>query len=223
VDPTGEKADVSGSCDQEKKTCQINVQASISIYAEGGSNLNNDQLQAAAAEIKTSVENAWSGSFEQGGFQVTVTTSVSVSVASSEKDAVASGAGNVVAIKNGNAIPGKASSVVYPNLSGIGPDRGVWNYNQIMSPMPLRNEAGHEFGHLLGVDDREQVGLNALMNHKSTGVLDATQSDFRWAFGPFVSSTTRNFVPMGSHMAPTMGPQSRQQTLTTPRLFQWWR
>ena len=41
VDPTGENATASVTCSTDGKTCQVNVQASIAIYAESGSTLNS--------------------------------------------------------------------------------------------------------------------------------------------------------------------------------------
>jgi RHS repeat-associated protein len=52
VDPTGEKATVSTNCttnDQNQTTCNVNIQASISVYAAEGSNLTQEQLNAAAS------------------------------------------------------------------------------------------------------------------------------------------------------------------------------
>jgi hypothetical protein len=58
----------------------VRIQASISIYAQAGSNLTSEQLNAAAGQIKNSIEAAWKGSFAQDGFTYTVSTDVSVTV-----------------------------------------------------------------------------------------------------------------------------------------------
>ncbi|HUO27181.1 MAG TPA: RHS repeat-associated core domain-containing protein [Candidatus Aquilonibacter sp.] len=114
VDPTGENATVSQSCSTDANnhtTCNVNVSASISIYAQQGSNLSNQQLQQAASTIQSSIQNAWSGSFTQDGVTYNVSTQVSVSVASSQDAAMSSGAQNVIGISNGNASGG------WPTLS----------------------------------------------------------------------------------------------------------
>jgi RHS repeat-associated protein len=155
VDPTGETATVSSSCSTDANnhtTCNVNISASIAIYAQPGSNLSQDQLNQAAGTIQSSIQNAWSGSFTQDGVSYNVSTQVSVSVAGSQDAAMGSGAQNVIGISNGNA-SATADSFVNPKLlspgAGIrGIETGVWNINN------LGATAEHEFTHLLGVGDR---------------------------------------------------------------------
>lgn len=183
VDPTGETATVSSSCSTDANnhtTCNVNVSASISIYAQQGSNLSNQQLQQAAGTIQSSIQNAWSGSFTQDGVTYNVSTQVSVSVASSQDAAMSSGAQNVIGISNGNA-SATADSFVNPKIltpgAGIrGIDTGVWNINH------LADTAEHEFTHLLGVGDRTSGAVLSntnLLNDPSVPH-HATPSDLGW-------------------------------------------
>jgi len=186
IDPTGEEATVSTTCttdDQQHTTCNVNVSASIAIYAAPGSNLTQEQLNQAAGTIQDSIQNAWSGSFtgqDQNGNPVTynVSTQISVSVAGSQDAATQSGAQNVIGLSNGPAGQGGDSFVNNRSLSG-GPDSGVWNYND------LSYSSGHEFGHLLGVDDTDS-GFT-IMNHEGHPT-QATRADLKEALGGVISS-----------------------------------
>ena len=103
-DPTGEKATVTTNCttnDQIQTTCNVKIQASIAIYAAEGSNLTQEQLQAAASTIQSSIQDAWNGTFVQDGVTYNVTTQVSVEVAASQGAAMETGAQNVIAMTNG--------------------------------------------------------------------------------------------------------------------------
>jgi RHS repeat-associated protein len=103
VDPTGEKATVTTNCttnDQNQTTCNVQISASIAIYATEGSNLTEQQLHEAASIIESSIEEAWRGSFVQDGVTYNVTTDISVSVAPSEQAALESGAQNVIGLSN---------------------------------------------------------------------------------------------------------------------------
>jgi RHS repeat-associated protein len=103
VDPTGENATVSTSCSttNNQTTCNVNISASIAIYATPGSGITQDQLNAAAATMQSSIQNAWSGSFDQNGVTHNVSTQVSVSVATSAGAAMSSGVQNVIGMTDG--------------------------------------------------------------------------------------------------------------------------
>jgi|SRR5215469_14155839 len=64
LDPNGENATVSTNCttdiQQNHTTCNVNISASIAIYAAPGSGLTQDQLKTAADTITKQVDNAWS-------------------------------------------------------------------------------------------------------------------------------------------------------------------
>jgi RHS repeat-associated protein len=85
VDPNGENATVSTSCStaNNQTTCNVNISASIAIYAAPGSGLTQEQLNGAASTIQSSIQNTWSGSFQQDGVTYNVSTQVSVQVAGS--------------------------------------------------------------------------------------------------------------------------------------------
>jgi RHS repeat-associated protein len=152
IDPTGEKATVEIKTDEKNKTGTITITASIAIYSQGNSNLSQDQLKQAQAAIKSSIEGAWSGTFEQDGITYTVTTTVDVQVYGSEKEGMASGAQNIIGISKEDSIPGKAISHVDKRSlfsSDLGPDTGVWKFDRIVNG----RQAAHEFTHILGADN----------------------------------------------------------------------
>jgi RHS repeat-associated protein len=156
VDPNGEEATVSTSCttnNQNQTTCQVNISASIAVYATAGSNLTQQQMNAAAATMQNSIQGAWTGQFQQDGVTYNVATNINVQVAGSEAAAMQSGAQNVIGLSNGNA-SATADSFVNPRPLLGGPDTGVWNVNNLG-----RGVAAHEFTHLLGVDDKSGMVL----------------------------------------------------------------
>lgn len=190
VDPTGENATVSTSCSTDANnhtTCNVNVSASIAIYAQQGSNLSQQQLNQAASTIQSSIQSAWSGSFTQDGVSYNVSTQVSVSVAGSQDAAMSSGAQNVIGISNGNASATADSFVnsksLWTAIKG-GPDTGVWNINNLGTGV-----AAHEFTHLLGVDDKSGSVLSNtnLLNDPSIPHT-ATSRDFSWGIREATSS-----------------------------------
>jgi RHS repeat-associated protein len=158
VDPTGENATVSTTCSTDANnhtTCNVNISASIAIYAAPGSGLTQEQLNGAASTIQSSIQNAWSGSFQQDGVTYNVSTQVSVQVAGSEGAASKTGAQNVIGLSNGpaNAAQGAQDFTTHSNSLGTflrGQDTWIWNYNTLGG---ATNDAAHEFSHLLGVDD----------------------------------------------------------------------
>jgi hypothetical protein len=107
------------------------------------------------------------------------TTQVSVQVADSASDASKTGAQNVIGLTNGNARPNDDSITGPPNSFRTflrGQDTGLWNYNSLG---PGSNVAAHEFGHLLGVDDRYEGAL--VMNTRLFPTPSrATQADLGW-------------------------------------------
>jgi RHS repeat-associated protein len=184
VDPTGQNATVSSSCSTDANnhtTCNVNISASIAIYAAPGSGLTQEQLNGAATTIQNSIQNAWSGSVTQDGVTYNVSTQVSVSVASSESDASKTGAQNVIGLSNGpadaahnaNALTGPSNSL---GTFLRGQDTGTWNYNTLGADS--MNTAAHEFTHLLGVDDHTGYVLS---NTDSTlAAPHATAADLGW-------------------------------------------
>ncbi len=103
TDPTGEKVNVAISCSSDGETCQVNITASIAFYPESGSDISSDQMNQAAADIKSQIESAWSGTYQQDGVSYNVSTTVNVEVSADEGSALKTGAQNVIALKDGVA------------------------------------------------------------------------------------------------------------------------
>lgn len=181
VDPTGQAATVSTQCSQDGKTCQVNVTATIAIYAQDSS-ITQKQMDAAAAKMTSDINSAWSGTYTDNGVTYNVSTSVSVSVVSNENAGVKSGAQNVVGIAL-NA----PNNEIGANTRG-GPDRGVLNLTDVMNT-PV---ASHEFTHVLGVDDKKGRNLSnsSMIDGGWTTTGKATQQDFRWALNPTTSNSS---------------------------------
>jgi RHS repeat-associated protein len=221
TDPTGEKADVATSCSWDGSTCQVNITASIAIYPEGGPDISNDQMKQAAADIKSQIESAWSGSYEQDGVTYNVARTVNVQVSADEGAALKTGAQNVIALKDGNAIEPTteklgADSLVYPASLKGGPDRGVWNINSIhFKGMPI-----HEFTHLLGVNDRESGGWD-VSRHGQSEYDRATANDFRWALSGVL--TTDRELRSGTVDYGVRQNQTLQYSVGAPTRFGWWK
>jgi RHS repeat-associated protein len=184
VDPTGEKAEVTIRTDEKNKTGTVTIKASISIYSKG---ITKEQLNQAKDAIETSIESAWSGSFEKDGIVYTVTTDVTVEAHDSETAATNSGAQNVFGISAGDSIPGRAVSHVDERgwFSGkSGPDTGTWKFDRVANG----GQAGHEFTHLLGADNssnRANVSFSPnFFDSESVATYGrATSFDFHRALG----------------------------------------
>ena len=222
VDPTGEKADVTVDCNNDTKTCQVSIQASIAVYANAGANLDQAALNAAAEAIQNSIQAEWTGAFQENGFTYNVNTQVQVQAFGSEQAALKSGAGNVIALANGDAIPGRADSYVNPRsllsaITGSGPDTGTWNINSI-----AQGVAAHEFTHLLGVGDK----LGAVLSN--TNILNdpniprhATAADFRFAVREAVDEN-RNMTRADRQILGA--PANRMATETEVQsAWRWWK
>jgi RHS repeat-associated protein len=178
VDPTGENATVSTSCTTDANshtTCNVNISASIAIYAAPGSNLTQDQLNQAAGTIQNSIQNAWTGSTTQDGVTYNVTTQVSVSVAGSQDAAMSSGAQNVIGMTNGPPQAGVGAYVNPKSLWGAltgAPDTGMMDINH------ADNYAKHEFTHLLGTYDKGGAVLSN--TNPAMRPFGATSQDYGW-------------------------------------------
>jgi hypothetical protein len=177
VDPNGENATVSTNCTttNNQTTCNVNISASISIYAQQGSNITQQQLNQAATDMKNSIEGAWTGSFTQDGVTYNVTTQVSVSVAGSEQAAMSSGAQNVIGMTNGPPQAGVGAYVNPKSLWGAltgKADTGMMDINNV------NNYAKHEFTHLLGVDDKGGAVLSN--TNPAMRPFGATSQDYGW-------------------------------------------
>lgn len=154
VDPTGEKATVSTNCSTTdgNTTCQVNIQASVAIYAANGSGLTAEQMKEAASTIKKDTEAVWQGGFKKDGVTYNVSSAVTVTVVGDEDAGIKSGAQNVVRMTNGDAKAGGITSFVadridHPTSSS---DRGGFSFQRIMAG---EHTAAHEMGHFFGGRD----------------------------------------------------------------------
>jgi hypothetical protein len=229
VEPNGEKADVSTNCTttNNQTTCNVNISASIAVYSANGANLSQQQLNAAASQIQSSIQNAWSGSFTQDGVTYNVTTQISVSVAGSESDAMKSGAQNVIGLSNGNASATADSYVnsrtLFSAITGRGPDTGVFNINSLASGVAV-----HEFTHLLGVENKLGAVLsNTNILNDPTIPHSATAADFRWGIREAVSGVN-SWMNQPQYRSMRYGEMwekpsaySGQTTVSAP--WHWWK
>jgi RHS repeat-associated protein len=229
VDPTGENATVSTSCTTDANnhtTCNVNISASIAIYAAPGSNLTQDQLNQAAGTIQNSIQNAWTGSTTQDGVTYNVTTQVTVSVAASQDAAMSSGAQNVIGMTNGPITMSNGSlagAYVNPKsfvgmLTGA-PDTGMMDINN------ADNYAKHEFTHMLGTYDKPGAVLSDTDPAMRPG--SATAQDFRWGIWEVTSGVNAwvnapQYRPMRyGEMWEKPSSYSGQTTVGAP--WRWWK
>ena len=229
VDPNGETATISSTCTTDANnhtTCNVNISASIAIYAVPGSGLTQDQLNSAASTIKDSIQSAWSGSVTQDGVTYNVSTQVSVQVTGSQADATKSGAQNVVGLSNGPADAAhKANALTGPGTSFgnviRGQDVGVWNYNTLGTN--ALNTAAHEFTHLLGVDDKPGYVLSN--TDPAWEPHHATPSDLGWGIREAVSAVRFHLNSVQNEQSlgwPTPNPFTRTETVGAP-IIGWWK
>jgi RHS repeat-associated protein len=211
IDPNGQKADVSVTCNSDQTACQVDIHASIAVYAESGSDISAGQLKQAGSDIKSQIESAWSGTYQQAGVTYNITTTVDIQVASDESSALKSGAQNVIALKDGDAVPGDKSSLVYRSSVFGGPDRGVWNIND----MRTTDMPAHEFTHLLGVGDREAG--DSISNHWND-TPKANSQDFKWALSGTLWRD--QMIRQNVRIEPE---KPTQETVGAPTRFGWWK
>ena len=189
VDPTGENATVTTSCTtaNNQTTCDVHISASIAIYADPGSGITQNQLNAAAATMQSSIQNAWTGSFQQDGVTYNVSTEVAVSAYGSQSAAANSGAQNVIGMTNGpiHLSDGRVvGAYVDPKTPGRwlvgGPDTGKMDINGVA------NYSKHEFTHFLGTGDKPGAVLSN--TQPSMRPAQATGQDYQWGIQEAVSA-----------------------------------
>ncbi|MGH9763046.1 MAG: RHS repeat-associated core domain-containing protein, partial [Blastocatellia bacterium] len=231
VDPTGNKADVTIQTDEANHTGTITVHATIALWSDDPS-VSQEDLQAASASYKKQIESAWTGTFTKDGITYTVTTTVDVQVYDNKKDAINSGAQNVVDAVRGASADRTRAFWVSAGLGYQGADSGVWNFN-------TRN-AGHEFGHLLGVDEHNSPSHNVL--NSSSNIMDqynsklpqkATTYDLDLAFGSAATDHRETSRPTsrsldlgpgyGVGLHSSSGDRRNYTSRTTLRAGPWWR
>ena len=222
IDPQGEKAEVTIVTDEKNKTGQVIVKTSFAIWTKDGK-ISKEAMAQAQKDIKKKIEEKWKGQFNRDGIKFTLTTEVtSVKIYQSKEEAMGSGAMNVYEMVDGPVTskglfsPAAAATTNW-NL-GSGPDTGRWDINADYI-------LGHEFTHMLGVDDHSG---RVLSNPDSTrGSPTLEDADFGWAFGGEISSHRR--VPDPNREL-GRGPQYQQDTIghTSTRILgapagPWWR
>src|SRR5690606_3930288 len=136
--------------DEKNKTATITISGTVAIWTKD-KNITQAQMQTAAQNQQDAINRTWTGTFTRDGITYTVSAQVTVSAAhwNDEKGAMASGSDNVIEIDNAN----QSSSM---NLRGIfasesAPDTGKWD---LQEGLKNTQEAGHEFGHGMGIPNR---------------------------------------------------------------------
>jgi RHS repeat-associated protein len=181
TDHSGRTADVNIKIDEKNKTGVITVTATIAVWSKDKA-VGEGDLAQAASDIQKNINDTWKGSFVKDGITYTVQTTVTVTVYANEKDAKKSGDQNVIELMRGSPDGGKSSALSGSHSFWTGKDSGQWNINKIgtgsgKSPsMPA-----HEFGHLLGIDDKQGKVMMNTDPSKRHSVL--TAADFDAGFG----------------------------------------
>jgi hypothetical protein len=206
-------------------SCNVTITASIAIYAEPGSGITHDELSAAAATMRSSIQDAWTGSFQQDGVAYNVSTKVTVSVASSAEAATSSGAQNVlkmttgpIELPDGRTVGAQVDPKSLIRWIKGGPDLG-W--------MDIHNVAGyseHEFSHMLGTFDKPGAVIsNTLPGMRPT---HATQQDFRWGIQEAVGLVNMGVSMMKNYRGPYQLPSTgswNPGTVTVGAPLLWWK
>jgi len=224
TDPTGQNATVSTNCttdDNNHTTCNVNISASIAIYAASGSNLTQSQLNSAASTIQSSIQNAWSGTVTQDGVPYNISTQVSVSVAGSQDAAMNSGAQNVIGMTNGPPKEGAGAYVSAKSVIGAltgAADTGMMDING------ADNYAKHEFTHLLGTDDKP----GAVLSDTDPAMRPdrATAQDLGWGIREAVNSVnmSRSMISnCGAYCGAVPANPRISTTDTVGAPWHWWK
>jgi RHS repeat-associated protein len=193
IDPTGEKATVTITVNQDDKTAAIVVSASLVVYA-GDKNISQKKLQQTADRIKKQIESTYSGSYTENGITYTLSANINVQVASQDKanelgskgevdNLVGVFSGDIIgfhdALNNGEMISAEAAMF---RVEGEAFDRMAVAANSDVGK-GIVNGFPHEFGHGMGV---EHLPPGTVMT-RTPGALDApsrlTQQDFSALFG----------------------------------------
>jgi len=183
VDPLGEKAEISSCYDEKTKTTIIKIRASFSVYAANGQKLSRTEVKNYADMLKKGIEKEYGKSFTIDGQKYVMSAEVNVQTAANEKEAVASGADNLVELgtqtikddDNQETLAGvfhregESFDRMMVHVGAMGLGFQPWDYGTTFA---------HEFGHLLGVKDKDRSGLFLSGNPS-----EMTEDDFRDLFG----------------------------------------
>ena len=201
IDPLGTKARVRSSYDKDTNTTTIVIDASFSVYAAEGQGVSEEDKKNYAARLKAGIEGEYNREFTINGQKYVMTANISVSIASDENGAIASGADNLVELGTDDLISGNGGEAIATafHKSGESFDRmrvqigltGLFN--------DYENTFAHEFGHLLGVPDRDRRGL-----FSGDGVVSSmTEEDFIDLFDEEYQTTWESpYVPRGDKKDP---------------------
>jgi RHS repeat-associated protein len=224
TDPTGQNATQTTSCSttNNQTTCNVSITATISIYASAGSGITQNQLNAAAGAMQSSINNAWSGSFVQDGVNYNVSRKVSVSVAGSQDAAMSSGAQNVIGMTNGPIALGDGRLAgAYVKKSFMGMLTGAADTGQ-MDINGVDNYSKHEFTHMLGTGDKPGAVLSDTDPAMRPGRV--TTQDLKWGVQESTQGVNSHYsgginTPVFS--VPPSPNYSGRTTVGAP--YQWWK
>jgi RHS repeat-associated protein len=195
IDPTGTTATEKKTCSQDGKSCNIQITASIAIYADPKSRIDT---AAAAKTIKGNIEAAWKGDFKgDDGIKYTVSTHVDVQVVDNKAAGEASGAQNVIELVKGSSnASANEDSTIKQNVANPGQDLGTWNIYH------LDRDVAHEFTHILGVWDRntqspqDRILSNTFWNLRPNRYV-AKPTDLRLGIQEVTGSNSPNEATVG--------------------------
>jgi RHS repeat-associated protein len=183
IDPSGEKAEVTITVDEEKKTGTVKVKASFAVYAAKGQKVTEEQLKDQEYLIKSQIESTYSGVYTKNGITYTVSAEVDVQVVSSEQEAIDGGNkgkfDNIVEVGNKTVYSedeGRALAAV-SHVEGEKFDRMYVDART----SPTINVFPHEFSHLLG--GSQHLGDGNVLGTRKPIPSRITNTDFQQLFG----------------------------------------
>jgi RHS repeat-associated protein len=189
VDPTGEKATVTVTVNNQEKTATVTIEASFAVYAAAGQGVTQQQLNEQKDLLKKQIEEAYANTFTEDGVTYTVSAKITVTVVKDEKTAIAGGRrgtyDNIAEVGN-----------MYLHVAGEGWAAGAAfhvkgeKFDRMKISLPTdpagTNLYSHEFTHGLGSDIHLSPG-NVGSNDKITPS-KITKEDFNHLFGPQATS-----------------------------------
>jgi RHS repeat-associated protein len=194
VDPTGEKADVRVSVNEDTHTGTITVKATFAVYAARGSRISAKALAKLAERLQKEVATAWrSGQYERPGMTFSVNIeigAVAYSSAAAAEAAAASGkADNLVGIVD-------AEEITLPDGRPVGGITGRLageNFDRVLLSRGAIDGDGfafaHEFTHLLGARDFNVPGQLTSRYPEHRTEETATPNDRDHVFGEMTMMT----------------------------------
>jgi RHS repeat-associated protein len=176
VDPTGRDAVVTITIDEKTKKGKIVIAATIGIWTKDAG-ISRSDMEKAAGKIQKDIQDAWKGSVTKDGIEYEVSSVVSVQSYKDAAEAEKYGAGNIIEMADGPIGPGNTDSEAGSGGFFTSHDEGRWNINSVMQG----TTAQHEFGHLLGVENKP--GFTLMNTDPGARHPSMTAQDFDWTFG----------------------------------------